>query len=324
MLEGQCTLEERKALLQLLKHGGLDEFFNEEADRFLMNDSPEGIAPEKLSVIREYIRNYEGPAVIPIDRPTRSRVRWAVAAAVAALVTVAGLGYYGMNSIQVDSLAMNENPFTVTGRSYVRIPDGTTALLDSGSTLTVSPDFGKGTREVNLQGKAFFDVKHDPSRPFIVRTGKIVTTVLGTAFLVDTDSKSGQVTITVTRGKVAVGDGKTIYDHLTPDQQLTVNTTDFRFEKKTANVEDIDSWQSGYLILDNVTMGQAAKLIGERFNVEVSIENDDVRQCVVSVWFVNNENLDVVMTVLSKLRHATYTINGKKVTVTGGTACTTQ
>jgi ferric-dicitrate binding protein FerR (iron transport regulator) len=320
LLAGECSSEERKALLQLLKHGDLDDFFDWESDRFLQEDAPEGapaIPPEKLSAIKAYIRNHER-SVISLNAGGWNR-RWAIAAAVA-LFVAAGLGYYKLRDVQQESISGN-NPYTVTGRNYVRIPDGSTALLDEGSTLTVLPGFGKASREVKVQGKAYFDVTHDASKPFIVHTGPIVTTVLGTAFLVDTRSNKDQVTITVTRGKVAVGDGKTVYDQLTPDQQLTVNTTDFRFKKRTVNAEEVNAWKTRYLVLDDVTMEQAARRIGERFDVSVTIQNEDVKQCVVSVWFVNNEDLEMVMTVLSKLRNATYTINGKNVTVTGGTGC---
>jgi len=322
LLAGECTGEERKALVQLLKQGNLDEFFDRETERFLYEDAPNGvpaIPPEKLSAIKAYIRNHDRK-VVSLDTRGANR-RWAVAAAVAIFVA-AGLGFYRIGQRQHESVSASE-PYTVTGRNYVRIPDGSTALLDAGSALTISPDFGKTTREVQIQGKAYFDVKHDPEKPFIVRTGQIVTTVLGTAFLVDTRSNKDQVTITVTRGKVAVGDGKTVYDQLTPDEQLIVNTTDFRFEKRTVGAEEVDEWKTSYLVLDNVTMEEAAKPISERFHVNVHIQNEEVKQCVVSVWFVNNEDLEMVMTVLSKLRNANYTIKGRNVTVTGGTGCVT-
>lgn len=325
LLVGQSTRDERRTLRELLERGALDDFFDREAERFLKNDTLDdmaGLTPEKHSEILEYIRNYE-QSVIPISRPVWRRP-WVVAAAAIAIFVVSGIGYYRSTYLQSDFVSEKTAPRTFTGRSYVQIPDGSTALLDEGSTLTVLPGFGDGTREVMLEGRAYFDVEHDPSRPFIVRTGQIVTTVLGTAFLVDTDSQKNQITITVTRGKVAVGDGKTVYDQLTPDEQLVVNTADLKFEKRNVNSEELDDWKTSYLILDDVTMERAAELIGERFNVDVSIENEDVRRCVVSVWFVNNEDLDAVMTVLSKLRQATYTINGRKVSVIGGTGCTSR
>jgi len=321
-LAGKCTKNERKALARLLEQGAMEEFFDSETERFLKNDAPEGMAgltPEKLSAIKAYIKDPE-EKIIPLHRPGWNRVR--IAAAAVVIITIAsGLWLYSSDFLQKDFLAAHENSFTISGRNYVQIPDGSTALLDAGSTLTVLPNFGKGIREVELIGKAYFDVSHDPSKPFIVRTGQIVTTVLGTAFHIDTYSNKDQVTITVTQGKVAVGDGSKVYDQLTPDQQLTVNTTDFRCEKKTVNAEEVTSWKTNYLILDKVTMEKAAELISERFKVDVSIENEEVKQCVISVWFVNDENLDAVMTVLSKLRQATYTINGDKVTVNGGSGC---
>ncbi len=321
-LAGQCTKEERRALQRLMDQGAMDKFFEAETKRFLLDESPEGMAgltPEKLSSIKAYISGHEDK-VISLNRRSRTSV-WVAAAAVVIIAIAAGLWLYSARDLQHDFHASHENSFTVAGRNYVQIPDGSTALLDAGSTLTILPNFGAGTREVELRGKAYFDVSHDPSRPFIVHTGQIVTTVLGTAFHIDTYSNKDEVTITVTRGKVAVGNGSKVYDQLTPDQQLIVNTTDFRFEKKVVNAEKVTSWKSKYLILDKVSMEEAAGLISERFNVDVSIENEAVKQCIISVWFVNNENLEAVMTVLSKLRQATYTIDEKKVLVKGGIGC---
>lgn len=64
----------------------------------------------------------------------------------------------------------------------MRLPDGSTVLLNEGSELSYSTSFGKQAREVTLTGEGYFDVQHNLSKPFKVLTGNVTTTVLGTAF----------------------------------------------------------------------------------------------------------------------------------------------
>jgi transmembrane sensor len=72
-----------------------------------------------------------------------------------------------------------------TKRHYLSkntLPDGTTVVLNKKSKLSYPVEFTGSTREVFLTGEAFFDVAHNPSKPFKVHTGVFVTKVLGTAF----------------------------------------------------------------------------------------------------------------------------------------------
>lgn len=81
----------------------------------------------------------------------------------------------------------------------VRLPDGTTLRLDGATSIAVR--YGTETREVTLaSGAAFFDVTHDPTRPFTVRAGDGNIRVLGTAF--DVDRTAGQMDVAVYRGAV--------------------------------------------------------------------------------------------------------------------------
>ena len=54
---------------------------------------------------------------------------------------------------------------------YLVLPDGSTIVLKAGSTLDSSAQFNGPTREVSLNGEAYFDIARDESKPFIIRTG---------------------------------------------------------------------------------------------------------------------------------------------------------
>ena len=87
----------------------------------------------------------------------------------------------------------------------LHLPDGSTVIISAGSKLNYSSSFGDiRKREVYLEGQAYFDISHNASKPFIVHTGKIETTVLGTAFDIKAWPANADVIVTVIRGKVCL------------------------------------------------------------------------------------------------------------------------
>ena len=85
-----------------------------------------------------------------------------------------------------------------------RLPDGSEVVLGGGSTLRHPREFARGSREVTLEGQAFFVVEHDDARPFRVRAGDLVATDLGTEFLVRAYPEDPRGRVVVRSGTVAV------------------------------------------------------------------------------------------------------------------------
>lgn len=86
----------------------------------------------------------------------------------------------------------------------INLEDGSLVVLEPQSALSYAENFGKDTRTVHLQGDAFFQIKKDPSKPFQVLSGKLVTEVLGTSFFIKQGKASGTVEVEVRSGKVSV------------------------------------------------------------------------------------------------------------------------
>lgn len=87
------------------------------------------------------------------------------------------------------------------GVQFVSLSDGSKVWLQEGSSIIIDKDFGGSTRNVELEGKAFFDVARDENSPFTIREGEIVVSVLGTSFTVD--GNSNEVDVTTGTVKVA-------------------------------------------------------------------------------------------------------------------------
>ena len=137
----------------------------------------------------------------------RRRYRWGYAAAIA-LVVIAGWWWIrssGNKKDPVPKLMAQEVVYANT-HSYVLdsvLPDGSAVRLYPGATLRFATDFDSTRRDISMDGRILFTVKNDPGRPFTVYAKGFSTTVLGTAFEVNTD-KSELFRVKLIAGKVVV------------------------------------------------------------------------------------------------------------------------
>jgi transmembrane sensor len=259
---------------------------------------------------------------IPIHR-NKYHVWGKAAAAVLVIALAAGL-WINKDAYFVPDLSQKTEaakPSVYSGKQLINLPDGSTVLLNANSELRVSTAFGASDREVTLSGEALFDVTHDASKPFVVRTGKVSTTVLGTSFNVAAYSGETKIRVTVVRGFVQVEDNQRIFGKISPDEQMEVDVRSNDFVKRAARAEEALAWQKDFFILENVTFAQAALLIEKRFNVKVTIANESLKDCVVSAWFINNESLKQIVDGLSLVHHATAVIDGDRIVIEGGRGC---
>jgi len=207
------------------------------------------------------------------------------------------------------------------GKQVVHLPDGSSVILNEDSQISYREDFGIETREVIFSGEGYFDIAPDPDHPFVVRTGKIMTTVLGTAFNMEARENQSEVKVAVERGEVMVGDDHKIYDHILPEELLVVNTETEKFEKKRADISSLLEWKLDFLILDDVTIEDAGSLIGDYFGVKVEFENEAIKNCKINASFLHRESLEQVLRVLCGVLQCEYEWEGEIVEIKGGRVC---
>lgn len=134
---------------------------------------------------------------------------WARVAAVILPLAVAALLLFKKDkTLEHNTLAVNSQTHTVSSpygatRKLV-LPDGTEVWLNAGSELRYEPDFNNSRREVTLQGEAYFDVKANAEKPFIIRTGKMNIRVLGTSFNVKAYPEDQLSEASLIRGAIEV------------------------------------------------------------------------------------------------------------------------
>lgn len=322
-----ATREERDELMQLIRESKHDEAIMDSiytmlSDGLVHEDMDLRRARKMLKKILTPVK--EEAKIVPVQPTVRKNWRWVAAAAVLVIGATAGwwISRKDFSPPQLVTLQWKKtHPVVFTGKQFVRLPDGSTVLLNEDSRLSYSTSFGVQERKVVLTGEGYFDVQHDQTKPFKVITGKITTTVLGTAFNVKAYPEQHEIKVTVTRGKVKVTDDRRELGIITPDQQIAVNTITNDFEQINLKAETVEVWKSEYLILDDVSMEEAAITIGEKYNVKIMLANDDLKKCRISATFLNRENLDQVLTVVSGVVKATYTIRPDGNAEIEGTGC---
>lgn len=239
-------------------------------------------------------------------RKLSSNWKWAAAAAVLILILGSVFFLSGPFATNQNKMVSLNTLHSAKANDLIQLPDGSTVILSAGSELKYSPELNKGSiREVFLSGKAFFDIKHDPSRPFLVKTGSVTTQVLGTAF--DVNARNGKVMVTVIRGKVVVNrQGKTL-GTLTPNKQVVYDTLSHDVSLHTTNAEKIVSWREENLAFNDVNLQNAAKLLMERFEVQINIEDEALAQRRFSTTLFQGQKLEDFLTLICEFNNANYT-----------------
>ncbi|MBC9932061.1 FecR family protein [Chitinophaga qingshengii] len=237
----------------------------------------------------------------------------------AGILLLAGAGYqwyrhYADHPGTVRRYASGQTAFD----RYLTLPDGSTVVLHRGSRLVYPEQFNGPAREVTLLGEAYFDIRSDSGKPFIINTGQLKTTVLGTAFNISAYPERTEITVSVTRGKVKVEDGTKVLAVLTPDQQIVYDTRSAAARQESVNALARTSWTTNDMVFENATFETIANTLSKRYEVNIRFSDDALKQCPIRVSFAGTESLEAVLDVICSVRNATYTIeNGHDVLIKG-------
>jgi transmembrane sensor len=333
-LQNNLSDAEQQQMMEIIQQGTHDDFLKEKLHDMLKNDYVTEVMDKKQGDdILNYIlsKPQNEPKVLDLNPKKRSRrtvLKFVFAAAsIIALIAIGNSFFFTeKNSLPVPAVqpeVIAENTLIdFSGKQLVHLPDGSTVLLNDNSSLKYDQNsFNSKTREVTLTGEAFFDIKRNEEKPFIVHTGKVQTRVLGTAFNINAKNSSNNIEVTVTRGKVQVGDTQKVYGVITPNQQIKVNKNTLNFEQNNINAAVVTEWKSNYLILDDINMTEAAALISQKYKVQILIQNEKIKNCRITASFLNEEDLDHVLKVISSVLETEYHYDKAGAVILDGKGC---
>lgn len=249
-------------------------------------------------------------------------------AAAAAVVLVGGLLLGPKPGNTPAEPAASVRPAAVAFRNFTkkitpqRLPDGSTVWLHPGASLAFARSADGARREVTFSGEAFFDVFRDPAHPFVIRSGRMTTQVLGTSFNVKADSAAARYEVAVLTGRVAVrtpaADGRLATVLLTPKQRAVFDLVTNRLTKAPVpnRPGDQAAWQPASLAFDDATLDDVARRLEETFDVRIRLANPALGNCRLKVDFTEQQ-LPQILDMLGKLLGTDYAWEAGTVTLTG-------
>ena len=171
------------------------------------------------------------------------------------------------------------------------LPDGTLVYLNSESTLSYPSRFDNDTRNVTLQGEAYFEVAKNPEKKFIVSTShQSQIEVLGTHFNVEAYEKEDRISATLVEGKIGFiyksndVSKKVLMD---PGQKLVYDSKDNKVQLYATSGESEIAWKEGKIIFRNTPLEEGLRMLEKRYNVEFIIKNDRLKGDSFTGTFTN-------------------------------------
>ncbi|WP_298734533.1 FecR family protein [uncultured Chitinophaga sp.] len=319
---GQCTQEELALLDSWYESLG-----RERPDHIIAPDSEAAalLTHQQLQALRAQLQS--ATHQIPVRSTRSGLLQKAIrtAAVLTGMALLCGAVYYGLqwrDRKKVHPAAVQ----TLAGLDYSRyitLPDGSKVVLHAGSHLEYPRTFSGNVREVTLSGEAYFDIRQNSSSRFVINTGRVKTTVLGTAFNIKAYPGSNEIVVSVTKGKVKVEDGPNMLAVLNPDQQIVYNTEAATLAQRQVHALEEISWTRNDMVFESVPFETIAATISKRYHVNIHFNNEALKQCLVRASFSGTESLEEVLNVLCTVRNATYTIEDEARVIIDGKGCST-
>lgn len=198
------------------------------------------------------------------------------------------------------------------GADYmVVLEDSTCVWINAETELHYPARFGKGERTVELKGEAYFKVRPDASRPFIVRTDRAETRVLGTEF--NMQAYPGRpVNVTLVQGKVGV-QAATAEVVLQPGENAAIAGGTLKVEQ--VDVLKFTSWKDGYFYYDNTRLEDMLGELAHWYNLTVRYEDETVKDLRFKFWAGRYEPLAHMLENLNEMQQVKLRLEGSCIIV---------
>lgn len=226
------------------------------------------------------------------------------------LVSVVGLSYYMGATLNRQELA-GQTFQNLSGKSKVRLPDGTDVWLHSNTILSYDGDFLVDDRSVHLSGEAYFEVTSDKKRPFKVQTADVSVVVHGTKFNVDAPVGSDESTVSLVEGSVSL---ETAIENqfLKPGETAVYSTKSRRLNISQGDVLFDKSWANEQLQFANRPLGDVCRQLSKWYGVTIHVDptlTDRYRY----TFMLRNEPLEEILRILSRINPIAYSFDEENV-----------
>lgn len=218
--------------------------------------------------------------------------------------------------------AMEQRANPAGQKSVLYLADGTRVRLNAASRISYLREFDHGaTRDVYLEGEAFFEVAHRDNQPFIVHTSSLRIKVLGTSFNVKSYSEEETIETTLIQGKVRIeqsdSSGNRIGDiELKPNQRAVFNKQSKVIDVREVPETSSEAWKQNEMVFDGETIDNVILQLERWFSVTIHAEGRGGLTCRLTAT-LKDESLEEVLELIKATHSVTYRIEGRDVYLQG-------
>ena len=236
---------------------------------------------------------------------------WKPATMLVSMVLLVVCGLYGFEitrSVQpsVEIVCVSDRATQIT------LSDGTKVWMSAHSQLTYPQTFTGKTRDIALEGEAYFEVAHNKEKPFRVLAGGQTVVALGTGFNVRAYTDESNVKVALVEGSLSVTNDKSGQAViLKPAQEATVGSITISentglIAVNNVNLDMLMSWKTGVYVFDNVPFEEISKILEKGFKVTIQIENEMLKSKPYTMRFENDESLEKILDLIQVNAKYTY------------------
>ena len=316
-LSGEMNAEERTAFEKLIDSNP------EYAQIVAASEKDLSLVKDVMQIRKEYNADIAWNKVNSrISSPdTKNRLLWAnsnlkrVIQLAAMIVVVIGLGLIS-NKVYKDYLSPYKTFISKAHESSksIILSDGSTVTLNGEAKLFYPRKFKADTRNVSLEGEAFFDIAENPNKAFTITAKGAEIKVLGTSFnVIANDNKV----------EVLVESGKVQFSEINNEKSVILEKGDFAILKENSlnktlmNDDNYLSWKTQKMVFRGMQLKDVAKVIERTYHVQVQFESDDIASENINTTF-DQDPLNDVLDRLCMSLSLTYEKKGNTVTFKKG------
>jgi ferric-dicitrate binding protein FerR (iron transport regulator) len=329
--EGSATDEQyREAWRWIHESPANRQYFREMRDLWFVSSWAQPIESSQIELGWQKMQR----ALQPARGKNRHIWRWIKIAAVILITFSVGFATHKWTN-RVEHI-VNTETCTVEAskgsRSQIMLPDGTKVWLNAGSKLDFDAGFKQETRNVRLQGEAFFEVAHKPDKAFLVFTSGIVIRVLGTTFNVKAYPEDNTIETTLVEGSIRIekmdmttNNFKPFEIHPNqsvrfykkepvkmPEDKVLLQTIEKIEIAEQVNIEKYTSWKDKQWIFDGERMSNFSKIIERIYNVAVFFDDEELKNYKLS-GTLEEETLEELLNAIRLTIPMDYRIAHNKV-----------
>jgi ferric-dicitrate binding protein FerR (iron transport regulator) len=210
--------------------------------------------------------------------------------------------------LQIQNVVYNHS-----GVQTLLLPDGSKVYIHKDSKLTYPEVFTGNSRFVRLEGNAFFEIRENTGKPFIVHTENVDVEVVGTEFFVDSGSENS-TSVALISGKVNINStgegGKKVFVSLAPGQEAGIGRISGEINLSKADIDYYVAWKDGIYNFTDEPLEKIARLIAKQQRLEIRV-SPSMRTKRFTGRVTSDDRIEDLLININKSYPIKYRITGK-------------